>query len=210
MIENARELLKDAKWNESIVCYKQYLEKYPHDVEAYMELGLAYLLVEKREMFLEIYDKIKLIINQNSLDNLTSRAKSLWDYYCSIASKLTVVAAIGTTILVTNGLSGCSKNQEIPQTISTQNQDTKNQEDNNNQPQPQPQQQPQQPNNEQNIANPLKTADAGVQTIQTQQQPEQQQPQKQSQSQIQNNPQPQKKQTYSAHRYSSGIIIKGE
>ena len=121
MLQKARQAVRGGRWKEAIDRYREHLDAAPRDLEAWLELGFTYLLAEDRERFLSIYRRIGEMIGAAAV--LPARVKNLWSQYGAMAARFTAAAALGTSLAVAGGVTGCSKKSGTPEAVITETKD---------------------------------------------------------------------------------------
>ena len=109
MIEKARDLLKQERWEDAIRIYETLVEADDQNLEAWLELGFANLLAGRRKRFLEIHAMFEHCMSDSVLTRLGSRVKHLWVEYLRTCARFATAAALGTALVAQAGLPGCGK-----------------------------------------------------------------------------------------------------
>jgi len=111
MIDKARDLLKQGRWEDAIGIYETLVEADDQNLEAWLELGFANLLAGRRKRFLEIHAMFEHCMSDRALTRLGSRVKRLWAEYSRTCARFATAAALGTALVAQAGLPGCGKKE---------------------------------------------------------------------------------------------------
>lgn len=111
MVEDVKQatrcLLQEGRLEEALQEYQAYLKDHDDDLEAWLELGIAQLLVGKREKFLEIDAMFRPCLTESAIKKLGRRVQKLWAEYNRVAARFAAAAALGAVMVGAAGTSGC-------------------------------------------------------------------------------------------------------
>ena len=134
--------MKQGRWHEAIDCYEDHVHEDGNDMEAFVELGFAYLLAGDRKKFEDVYRIVDVLLEKGAFPAFTGKAKAAWEHYCRLCSRAAVAAAIGTTLIAGPGLTGCRNGKDKQPVVSPADAQQEKEKEKPPEPEPEPEDKP--------------------------------------------------------------------